>query len=163
MIYWPTLWVLMVLLQNLKHVILCKKSSEQYMALLPKYFDLAQKCVFADIVTSYLSDAMTLKFCFYLFQLESWVPCLIFNKSISFIVFLAKPAVRQRWTDVEEAELRVLFQHNFTKLKCPNGKEIDRAMKISLKKKGVVHKRKPDNVKKKVSNMLIKLRRISEK
>lgn len=74
------------------------------------------------------------------------------------LFILAKPVVRQKWTPEEEAELRVLFATNFSKLKCPNTREIQSAMKNSLKRKGMIHKRKLDNIKKKVSNMLIKIR-----
>ena len=52
----------------------------------------------------------------------------------------------------------VVFETNFSKLKCPNTRESQRAIKMSLKRKGLIHKRKMDNIKKKVSNMLIKIR-----
>jgi len=59
-----------------------------------------------------------------------------------------KPA-RRKWTAEEEKELEILC--------CT--KEITCAVKLSEKNKGLVHLRKLENIKKKVSNMIIKMKK----
>lgn len=70
-----------------------------------------------------------------------------------------KASVRQKWSEDEEKELKELFVTNITKMKCPNTADIKKAMKISKENKGLIHLRKLENIKKKMSNMIIKMRR----
>jgi len=42
-------------------------------------------------------------------------------------------------------------------LKCPNTKEVQVAVKLSKSNNGEIHNRKLDNIKKKMSNMIIKI------
>ena len=64
---------------------------------------------------------------------------------------------RQRWSKEEEEELNTLFSKNFKDNYCPGQQEIGKAVKISRSKGGLVHNRPMDNIKKKISNLLIKL------
>lgn len=70
-----------------------------------------------------------------------------------------KPYVRQKWTQDEENELRELFKEEFERtLACPGQKRIQKKMGLSQKNNGLIFKRKRDNIKKKISNMLMKLK-----
>ncbi|XP_060563321.1 uncharacterized protein LOC132722776 isoform X3 [Ruditapes philippinarum] len=69
-----------------------------------------------------------------------------------------KPCNRQKWSLMEENELKELFKEEFKCLKLPGQKRIEKMMKVSLSKNGEIHKRKRDTIKKKLSNMMIKLR-----
>ena len=53
---------------------------------------------------------------------------------------------------------RKLFVRNLRLKKCPNTKEIEKAVRTSMNNHGLIHHRKPDNIKKKMSNMIIKLK-----
>ena len=66
--------------------------------------------------------------------------------------------VLQKWTKEEGKELHPLFKRNFQLKKCHNTSDIDKAVTISLKHHGLIHKRTPDNVSKNYSNMLINLK-----
>ncbi|XP_021370026.1 uncharacterized protein LOC110461070 [Mizuhopecten yessoensis] len=70
-----------------------------------------------------------------------------------------KPATkRQRWSEEEEEEIRLLFEKNFQTNACPGYTQIAACIRVSVKKNGQIHKRTKDNIKKKVSAMLIKQR-----
>lgn len=69
-----------------------------------------------------------------------------------------QPSVRQKWTSEEEQELKSLFKQNFKDDKLPGQKLIESMMRKSKLQKGQIHLRKRDNIKKKLSNMMIKLR-----
>ena len=69
-----------------------------------------------------------------------------------------KESVRQKWTADEVDELKRLFHLNIEKLKCPNTKDIIKAKKISENENGFIHLRKLENIKKKMSNMIIKIK-----
>ena len=66
--------------------------------------------------------------------------------------------VRQKWTSEEEKKLKILFSTSFKNFKCPNTKEIKCAVELSEKNKWLGHLRKLENIKKKVSNMIIKMK-----
>lgn len=71
-----------------------------------------------------------------------------------------KPAsTRQQWSKEEVEELNNLFKVNIEKLKLPGQQLIEAKMRVSLKNDGVIHKRKRDTIKKKLSNMLIHIKR----
>ena len=72
--------------------------------------------------------------------------------------FLVGQPVRQKWTEEEEKELRQLLNVNIATKKCPKKHEIEKAVRKSIKNGGLIHLRKTDNIKKKMSNMIIKLR-----
>ena len=74
------------------------------------------------------------------------------------MVITEKLPVRQKWLEEEENELQQLFGRNFRQKKTPNTKEIEKAVRTSMKNHGVIHHRKPDNIKKKMSHMIIKLK-----
>lgn len=71
--------------------------------------------------------------------------------------------MRKRWSLKEEEELKTLFKKNFEKDYCPRQQEIEKAMKKSYSQDGLIHQRPRDNIKKKVSFMLIKRRKASKK
>ena len=70
-----------------------------------------------------------------------------------------KPASRQKWSEEEVKELHDLFKVKIKELKLPGQKEIEAKMRMSLSKGGVIHKRKRDTIKKKLSNMLINIKK----
>nr|XP_034316418.1 uncharacterized protein LOC117685927 isoform X13 [Crassostrea gigas] len=70
-----------------------------------------------------------------------------------------KKTERKRWSKEEEDELKKLFKANFEKDYCPKQLEIEKIMKKSREKGGLIHLRPRDNIKKKVSGMLVKLRK----
>ncbi|XP_033731339.1 uncharacterized protein LOC117320961 isoform X2 [Pecten maximus] len=74
-----------------------------------------------------------------------------------------KMEMRKRWSLKEEEELKTLFKKNFEKDYCPRQQEIENAMKKSCSQDGLIHQRPRDNIKKKVSFMLIKRRKASKK
>ncbi|CAG2222876.1 unnamed protein product [Mytilus edulis] len=67
---------------------------------------------------------------------------------------------RQKWSEDDVQELEDLFSVNLKKLKCPKQAEIEKKISISKKNGGLIHKRKRDNIKKKVSNMIQKLKTV---
>ena len=72
---------------------------------------------------------------------------------------IKKPSARQKWTQDEENELRELFKEEFERtLACPGQKRIQKKMGLSQKNNGFIFKRKRDNIKKKLSNMLMKIK-----
>ena len=77
-----------------------------------------------------------------------------------FCFFLVGQPVRQKWTVEEEKELRVLFSVNILTKKCPKKHEIEKAVRKSMKNGGLINLKKPDNIKKQMSNMIIKLKYI---
>lgn len=70
-----------------------------------------------------------------------------------------KKTERKRWSKEEEDELKKLFKANFEKDYCPKQLEIENIMKKSREKGGLIHLRPRDNIKKKVSGMLVKMRK----
>ncbi|XP_065943025.1 uncharacterized protein [Magallana gigas] len=70
-----------------------------------------------------------------------------------------KKTERKRWSKEEEDELKKLFKANFEKDYCPKQLEIEKIMKKSREKGGLIHLRPRDNIKKKVSGMLVKMRK----
>lgn len=70
-----------------------------------------------------------------------------------------KPSQRQKWTRDEEEELKDLFKEHFKTLQLPGQKIIEKMKKVSFSNNGEIHKRKRDTIKKKLSNMMIKLRK----
>lgn len=70
-----------------------------------------------------------------------------------------KKTERKRWSKEEEDELKKLFKANFEKDCCPKQLEIEKIMKKSREKGGLIHLRPRDNIKKKVSGMLVKMRK----
>ena len=66
-------------------------------------------------------------------------------------------AKRHKWTEAEEMELKVLFQKAFTDGSCPRTKDLQNAVKKSSDNKGIIHLLPTENIKKKVSNMLLKI------
>ena len=77
-----------------------------------------------------------------------------------FLVITENLPVRQKWLKEEENELQQLFVRNLRLKKCPNTKEIEKAVRTSMKNHGLIHQRKPDNIKKKMSNMIVKLKKL---
>jgi len=68
-------------------------------------------------------------------------------------------ATRQKWSSEEVDELRELFEEDFRTNTLPGQKRIEAKMKKSKEGSGVIYQRKRDNIKKKLSNMMIKRRR----
>ena len=71
----------------------------------------------------------------------------------------ALPHQRKKWSLEEEQELKELFKEDFESLKLPGQKRIERMMKVGCGNKGLIYQRKRDTIKKKLSNMMIKIRR----
>jgi len=71
-----------------------------------------------------------------------------------------KPAktLRQKWSEEEVSELMELFAAEFETNTLPGQKQIETVMRKSLQNQGVIHKRKRDTIKKKLSNMMISRR-----
>ena len=67
-------------------------------------------------------------------------------------------ASRQRWSMEEVNELLELFNKDFETNTLPGQKRIEKIMKKSQNNNGKIFKRKRDNIKKKLSNMMIKRR-----
>jgi hypothetical protein len=67
-----------------------------------------------------------------------------------------KHAPRHHWTDAEEKELRRIFSQFFEHKTTPRFPDVKKAIAISKKKGGLIHKLKNENIKKKVWNMLSK-------
>lgn len=70
-----------------------------------------------------------------------------------------RKCLRQRWTSAEEEELKNLFATFLHRDKCPGQKDVERAMSLSKKNNGLIHRRPRDNIKKKISCMLVKARK----
>lgn len=70
-----------------------------------------------------------------------------------------RKCLRQRWTSAEEEELKNLFASFLHRDKCPGQKDVEKAMSLSKKNSGLVYKRPRDNIKKKISCMLVKVRK----
>ena len=62
----------------------------------------------------------------------------------------------------EEDELKTLFATDINNRKCPGKSRIEFNMNESLQNYGQIHKRPRDNIKKKLSNMIIKLRKLED-
>lgn len=69
---------------------------------------------------------------------------------------------RQKWSEEEVAEIRKLFKASFEHDKTPRQAEVEKQMKISAANKGLIHKRPRDNIKKKVSTMLMTVRKMQK-
>ncbi|XP_062574168.1 uncharacterized protein LOC134236011 [Saccostrea cucullata] len=67
-------------------------------------------------------------------------------------------SLRRKWSKEEEKELRSLFSECFAEYRCPKRREVETQMKMSERKNGLIHKRPRDNIKKKISQMLVKKR-----
>ncbi|OWF39284.1 hypothetical protein KP79_PYT22704 [Mizuhopecten yessoensis] len=63
---------------------------------------------------------------------------------------------RKKWKLSEENEIKELFKDNLLGDRCPGQKEIEKKMKISSQKNGLIHLRPRDNTKKNISSMLMK-------
>lgn len=72
---------------------------------------------------------------------------------------VARKRPRQPWTTEEETELKLLFRKSYDTDRTPGQREIEKQMKISKRQGGLIHMRKRDNIKKKISTMLVKERK----
>ena len=70
----------------------------------------------------------------------------------------ANTASRQRWSMEEVDELLELFKKDFETNTLPGQQRIEKIMQKSKINNGKIYKRKRDNIKKKLSNMMIKRR-----
>lgn len=67
-------------------------------------------------------------------------------------------ATRQKWSMEEVDELLDLFKKDFETNTLPRSQRIEKIMRESQNNDGKIFKRKRDNIKKKLSNMMIKRR-----
>ena len=70
---------------------------------------------------------------------------------------------RERWTSQEEEELKQLFSEFVSKRECPGQKDCELAISLSKQNGGLVCHRKRDNIKKKVHNMIQKVKGVKRK
>jgi hypothetical protein len=70
-----------------------------------------------------------------------------------------KSFTRKKWTAAEEEEIKRRFAGFLARDKCPGQKDIEKVMAQSRKCGGLLHARPRDNIKKKVSCMLVKARK----
>ena len=70
-----------------------------------------------------------------------------------------KSLTRKKWTPAEEEEIKKRFASFLARDKCPGQKDVEKVMAQSKKCGGLLHARPRDNIKKKVSCMLVKARR----
>lgn len=66
---------------------------------------------------------------------------------------------RKKWTVAEEEEIKKRFAGFLAWDKCPGQKDVEKVMAQSKKYGGLLHTRPRDNIKKKVSCMLVKARK----
>ncbi|XP_062575025.1 uncharacterized protein LOC134236887 [Saccostrea cucullata] len=66
---------------------------------------------------------------------------------------------RKKWTVAEEEEINKRFAGFLARDKCPGQKDVEKVMAQSKKCGGLLHARPRDNIKKKVSCMLVKARK----
>ncbi|XP_034321228.2 uncharacterized protein [Magallana gigas] len=66
---------------------------------------------------------------------------------------------RRKWTVAEEEEIKKRFAGFLARDKCPGQKDVEKVMTQSKKYGGLLHARPRDNIKKKVSCMLVKARK----
>jgi hypothetical protein len=64
--------------------------------------------------------------------------------------------VRHKWSAEEEEELRRIYKAFFREGETPRQKDVEKGMKMSRQKGGMIHKIKRDNIKKKINNMIKK-------
>lgn len=67
--------------------------------------------------------------------------------------------MRKKWTVAEEEEIKKRFAGFLARDKCPGQKDVEKVMAQSKKYGGLLHARPRDNIKKKVSCMLVKARK----
>ena len=66
------------------------------------------------------------------------------------------------WSDEEIEELKEIFHSNYEKKTTPIKRELIEGLQRSKKNGGQIHQRKIESVKKKVSKMVVKLRKLSD-
>ncbi len=73
-----------------------------------------------------------------------------------------KPARPTPWSDEEIEELKEIFHTNYERKTTPIKRELIEGLQKSKQNGGQIHQRKIESVKKKVSKMVVKLRKLSD-
>lgn len=94
---------------------------------------------------------------------EVFIPNLLEDEEEEILVKTSKKKkasfTRKKWTVAEEEEIKKRFAGFLARDKCPRQKDVEKVMAQSKKYGGLLHTRPRDNIKKKVSCMLVKARK----